>query len=150
MIVYRISSIEYSGQIQSSGIAARWNLQNQRVLYTSETRSLACLENIVHRSMTQLSGLFRTQVIEIPDSLKIITVEVNNLPAGWISREKVDVCREMGSSWYLSGKSPVLKVPSALIPQEHNYIIQTLHPDFSLIRMLSIENFQFDPRIKLD
>jgi RES domain-containing protein len=148
MIVYRISSLEYAGKIQASGIAARWNLQNQRVLYTSETRSLACLENIVHRSMTQLSGLFRTQVIEIPDALKIVTVEVNDLPAGWISREKADVCRTIGSTWYLSGKSPVLKVPSVLVPQEYNYIIHTLHADFSMIRMLNIENFQFDPRIK--
>jgi RES domain-containing protein len=147
MIVYRISSNEYAGKLQASGIAARWNSAKQDVLYTSESRALACLENLVHRSSSQLSGLFRTQVIEIPDLVKITIMEEKNLPHGWFTSEKSTVCRELGSSWFVSAVSTVLKVPSALIPKEYNYVIHTHHPDYQQIKLLTIEEFYFDPRI---
>jgi RES domain-containing protein len=149
MIVYRISSNRCAGKLQASGIAARWNFAKQKVLYTSESRALACLENVVHRSMSGLSGLFKTQVIEIPDHLKIEIIDEKNLPPRWSKPYKYSVCEEIGASWFVSGNSLVLKVPSVLIPQEHNYIIHTIHPDYNLIRLLDVEEFNFDPRIKM-
>ena len=147
MIVFRISSNEYAGKLQASGIAARWNSAKQNVLYTSESRALACLENLVHRSSSQLFGLFRTQVIEIPDLMNIKSIEEIKLPEKWFTTEKVSVCRGLGSSWYVSSVSSVLKVPSALIPKEYNYVIHTLHPDYKQIKLLDIEEFYFDPRM---
>ncbi len=149
MIVYRISSNNYSGKLQASGIAARWNFARQNVIYTSESRALACLENVVHRSMINMSGLFKTQVIEIPDHLQIEIIDEKNLQAGWSTSEKYLICKELGSAWVVSGLSPVLKVPSALIPKENNYIIHANHPDFDQIRLLDIEEFSFDPQIKI-
>jgi len=147
MIVFRISSNEYAGKLQASGIAARWNSAKQNVLYTSESRALACLENLVHRSSSQLSGLFRTQVIDIPDLMKMKIMEEKNLPEKWFTSEKSSECRGLGSSWYVSRVSCVLRVPSALIPKESNYVIHTLHPDYKQIKLLDIEEFYFDPRI---
>jgi RES domain-containing protein len=149
MIVYRISSNNYAGKLQSSGIGARWNFARQNVIYTSESRALACLENVVHRSVINLSGLFKTQVIEIPDHLQIEVINAQNLPTGWSTPEKNLVCKELGSAWFVSGISTVLKVPSALIPKENNYIIHASHLDFDHIRLLGIEEFSFDPRIKI-
>jgi len=140
MIVYRISSNKYCGKLQASGIAARWNFAKQYVLYTSESRALACLENVVHRSMKGLSGLFKTQVIEIPDHLQIEILNENNLPAGWLTPENYLVCKELGSAWFVSGISTILKVPSVLIPKESNYIIHVNHPDFNQIKLIDIEN----------
>jgi len=99
--------------------------------------------------MTNLSGLFKTQVIEISDHLQIEIIVDKNLPAGWWMPEKYLICKELGSAWFISGISPVLKVPSALIPKENNYIIHVNHPDFDHIRLLGIEEFSFDPRIKI-
>ena len=130
-------------------MTARWNYGKQKVLYTSESRALACVENIAHRSMTGLSGLFKTQVIMIPDHLKIKIIDENNLPPGWLKPEQYPFCQEVGASWFVSAKSPVLRVPSALIPKEHNYILHMNHPDFKLIKLLDIEEFNFDPRLKM-
>ena len=149
MIVYRISSSNYAGKLQASGIAARWNFARQNVIYTSESRALACLENVVHRSIVNLSGLFKTLVIEIPDHLQIEKIDEKNLPARWRISEEHLICKELGSAWFVSGVSPILKVPSALIPKENNYIIHAGHQDFDHIRLLDVEEFSFDPRIKI-
>lgn len=128
-------------------MAARWNRGGQKVIYTAESRSLACLENVVHRSKSGLGGIFKTLVIEIPDDLKIETTDVKTLPEGWNKPGNYLGCQEIGSVWFTSGSSVLLKVPSAMIPQESNYIINTLHPDFQKIRLLDAEEFNFDSRI---
>jgi RES domain-containing protein len=149
MIVYRISSTEHAEKLQASGMAARWNNAGQKVLYASESRALACLENLAHRSKSGLTGRFRTQVIEIPDQLKIEHIDEKNLPRGWTNLLHYPLCREIGASWFISGKSATLKVPSAMIRAESNYVIHTLHRDFSRIRLVDVEEFTFDPRLKL-
>ena len=146
MKVFRISALEYADGLQASGIAARWNREGQKVVYTAESRSLACLENVVHRSKKGLRGLFRTLVIEIPDYLKMEITEEKSLPAGWNKTDNYLSCREIGSLWFLSGKTVILKVPSALVRQESNYILNTLHPDFNSIRLVDTEEFYFDSR----
>jgi RES domain-containing protein len=149
MIVYRISSNRFADKLQASGIASRWNHNKQYVLYASESRALACLENIVHRSMATLQGLFKTQVILIPDPLKIEIIKEKDLPPGWNKPEQFSVCKHLGSVWYISKNSTALKVPSSLIPKENNYIIHTLQAEYNQIKLLDVEDFYFDPRIKM-
>lgn len=149
MIVYRISSNRFADKLQASGIASRWNLDKQFVLYTSESRALACLENVVHRSVSTLQGLFKTQVILIPDSIKIELIKEKDLQPGWNRNERTSVCKNLGSAWYLSRKTVSLRVPSSLVPKENNYIISTLHPEYSQVKLLDVEEFYFDPRIKM-
>jgi RES domain-containing protein len=146
MIVYRISALKYANSIQASGIEARWNRKGQKVIYTSESRSLACLENVVHRSQRGLGGLFKILVIEVPDDLKTEITEKKLLPEGWNRFDKYRVCQEIGSAWFISGKTAILKVPSVLVPQEYNYILNTLHPEFKSIRLVDAEEFNFDSR----
>ena len=146
MIVYRISALKYADRIQPSGIEARWNRKGQKVIYTSGSRSLACLENVVHRSQRGLGELFKTLVIEVPDYLKMEITEKKTLPVGWNRNDKYRVCQEIGSAWFTSGNSVILKVPSALVPQENNYILNTVHPDFKSIRLVDAEEFYFDSR----
>jgi RES domain-containing protein len=147
MIVYRITSAKYAGSLVPSGIEARWNRKGQKVIYASGSRSLACLENLVHRSDHGIHGLFKILIMDIPDDLKKETADVNKLPTGWTRSASYKICREMGSAWYAACKSPILEVPSALIPQEINFVINTIHPDFGKIRLVGTEDFYFDPRI---
>jgi RES domain-containing protein len=149
MKVFRISALKYADGLKASGIAARWNRAGQKVIYTSESRSLACLENVVHRSQKGLSGIFKTLVIEIPDYLKIEAMEEKTLPEGWNKTNKYSVCQDIGSAWFAAGNTVILKVPSALVPQENNYILNTLHPDFKNIRLIKSEEFYFDSRFNL-
>jgi len=146
MKVFRITILKYADQIQASGVSARWNKTGQRVIYTSESRSLACLENIVHRSTERLEGIYKTLVIDIPDHLKINTIEEKSLPKGWNKNDQYPICQAIGSKWFSSGETAILKVPSALVLQENNYILNTLHPDFKSIRLIGTEEFYFDSR----
>ncbi len=148
MFVYCITKAVYADRLVASGGAARWNERGQFVIYTAATRALACLENVVHRSGEGLSDLFRVMVIELPDALAIETVALNELPPDWSLFQQYGICQEIGGEWLRTGRSAVLRVPSAIVPAEWNYLINPAHPDFSHIQLVRTEPFVFDPRIK--
>ena len=147
MIAFRICSAKYASRLQASGAEARWNRKGEKVIYASGSRSLACLENIVHRSDHGIQGLFKILILDVPDDLGREAVNVKKLPPAWTRFNNCKICREMGSSWYKANKTPLLIVPSALIPEEFNFVINTTHRDFSRIRLIGTEDFYFDPRI---
>jgi RES domain-containing protein len=149
MKAYRISAVKYAGSLQPSGVGARWNKKGEKVIYASGSRSLACLENLVHRFAPELNGLYKTLIIELPDDLKIEELTDDQLPKGWNRPGNYQVCQETGSSWFAAGRTAILKVPSALIPQEYNFVLNTTHRDFTRILLAGKEDFLFDPRIIL-
>lgn len=148
MLVYRITKAVYADRLVASGGAARWNSRNQFVIYTAATRALACLENVVHRGSEGLASLFRVMVIDIPDTLLIDTIDPETLPVDWADYQQYKTCQPIGGEWLSSGRSAVLRVPSAIIPHEWNYLLNPAHPDFSRICLRQTEPFSFDPRIK--
>ena len=148
MLVYRITKAMYADRLVASGGAARWNSRGQFVIYTAATRALACLENVVHRGSEGLSSTFRVMVIDIPDTIGIETVDPQTLPADWVDYQQYKSCQPIGGEWLNSNRSAVLRVPSAIIPNEWNYLLNPAHPDFSSIRLVQTEPFIFDPRIK--
>ncbi|GAB3786741.1 RES family NAD+ phosphorylase [Spirosoma horti] len=148
MLVYRITKAAYADRLVASGGAARWNSRGQFVIYTAATRALACLENVVHRGSEGLSSTFRVMVIDIPDTLRIETVDPQTLPMDWVDYQQYKSCQPIGGEWLSSYRSAVLRVPSAIIPNEWNYLLNPAHPDFSGIRLVQTEPFIFDPRIK--
>ncbi|MVM37142.1 RES domain-containing protein [Spirosoma sp. HMF3257] len=148
MLVYRITKTLYADRLVASGGAARWNSRGQFVIYTAATRALACLENVVHRSGEGLLADFRVMVISVPDLLPVETISSGNLPANWFDFQQYDACQRIGGEWLRNGRSALLKVPSAIIPNEWNFLINPAHPDFTRITLLQTEPFAFDPRIK--
>lgn len=148
MEVYRITRAIYTDRLVASGGAARWNSRGRFVIYTAGSRALACLENVVHRSGEGLQELFRVMVIDVPDTLPIETITLVDLPADWADYQNYDICQQLGERWLLRGAAPVLKVPSAVVPQEWNYLLNPAHPAFSAIQLVQTEAFAFDPRLK--
>ncbi|GAB3883689.1 RES family NAD+ phosphorylase [Spirosoma agri] len=148
MLVYRITKAVYADRLVASGGAARWNSRGQFVIYTAATRALACLENVVHRGGEGLQETFRVMVIDVPDTLLIDTIQAESLPDDWFDFRQYDACQRLGGEWLRSGRSAVLRVPSAIIPHESNYLLNPAHPDFSRIVLQQTEPFLFDPRIK--
>ncbi len=147
MDVYRITKARYADQLTASGGVARWNERGQFVIYTAASRALACLENVVHRTGEGLADAFRVMIIAVPDALPIQTIVPDQLPQSWHSPEQYPVCQQMGSLWLRQGQSAVLKVPSAIIPDEWNYLLNPAHADFKHITLLRSEPFLFDPRL---
>ena len=148
MEVYRICLAKYAGELVASGNPGRWNLRGQLVIYAAGSRALACLENVVHRSGEGLNSLFRVIRIEIPDALTIEDLTLADMPAEWQLPRHYARCQPLGSAWYQRQTAAALRVPSSIIANEHNYVLNTRHPDFAQIRIAGWEDFAFDPRIK--
>lgn len=147
MRVFRITLAEYSDRLFASGRPARWNSKGVFVIYAASSRSLACLENVVHRSGEGLNHLFRVMIIDVPDDLAVYEILEENLPMNWKAFENQSETRKLGDDWFRSGDSAVMKVPSVIIPEESNYLLNPAHPDFANIKLIQTTNFLFDPRL---
>jgi RES domain-containing protein len=148
MKVYRITLEKWSRNLTASGFPARWNSHGRFVIYTANSRALACLENVVHRSGEGLNQLFKVMIIDIPEDLLIKILPVETLPDNWASLEMYQNCQQIGDNWLNSVESAVLQVPSAIIPNECNFLLNPAHPDFSKIKLIATEDFIFDSRVK--
>lgn len=148
MLVYRISLARWAGQLAASGQAARWNSKGRFVIYTAASRALACLENVVHRSGEGLNQPFRVLSIDVPDEVAVERLDLMSLPSDWTSFLRYPDCQALGDRWLDVKNTAILRVPSALIPNEFNYLLNPTHPHFTRIQLLGTEEFIFDPRLK--
>lgn len=146
---YRISLEKYSNDLNASGSQRRWNLDKQYVIYSGSSRSLATLEVIVYRKNIQPDVNYKVMVISFPDDEDLQTkISENDLPEDWRSPEAYSELQKIGSNWYRKLKSLILKVPSAVIPQEYNYVINTSHEDFKKkIKLVRTEEYFWDKRL---
>jgi RES domain-containing protein len=147
MIVYRIAKEAYCKALKPSGYAARWNPKGSFVIYAAESRSLACLENLVHRSGEGNDALYKVMIIEVPDDLKIDLLDIADLKTGWQKIENYSYCQSLATAWLSDGGTAILKVPSVLVKNEFNFVINAFHPDFKKIKLTGTEDFIFDPRL---
>ncbi len=154
MKVYRISQTKYSNSLIASGFAGRWNSEGEGMIYTGGSASLSCLEILAHKSGAALnSGKFSLAVIDIPDSILIFEIELKQLQQSnpdWYKVLHYPITQRLGNQWKSEMKSAVLKVPSAIVDREYNYLLNPLHPKFSKIKVMDIVPFNFDNRLKLD
>ncbi|HEX7366320.1 MAG TPA: RES family NAD+ phosphorylase [Pelobium sp.] len=148
MLVYRIILEKFAASLQASGKPARWNGNQVNMIYTSSSQSLSCLENVVHRSALGLNQNFRLLTINIPDDFAIKEIKLSKLEKGWQDFEWFPYTQNIGNEWILGNLTAILKVPSAIIHQEYNYLLNPNHPDFSKISLVNNEPFIFDSRIK--
>jgi RES domain-containing protein len=149
MEVYRISIAKYSKKLSASGAPNRWNGENQYVIYAAESRALAALEMVAHRSSKMKKDDFKILTISLPDSKKFIEeIPVSTLPANWKTMKAYSQLQRLGGEWYRSKRKLILKVPSVLVKEEYNYVINTNHSDFEKhVVLKGIEDFKWDNRL---
>ncbi|MGH9358853.1 MAG: RES family NAD+ phosphorylase [Terriglobia bacterium] len=124
----------------------RWNSPGVAMVYTAQSPSLAALEILVHLDSPEL--LKRYVVIEVgmDDSL-IAHVNLADLPRNWQADPSPVSLREIGDAWATEGRSVALRVPSAMVPMEHNFLLNPHHVDYSKLHVGKPVLFQFDPRL---
>ena len=149
MIVYRISIAKYSTKLIASGFPARWNSKDAKVIYTAQSSALACLENVVHRNSRGLQKDFRQMNIAIPDAIEMEEIKETDLKSEWEEFLQMPYTQSIGDAWITAAKTPILKVPSAIIPGDSNYLLNPSHKDFLKIKLIKTEPFDFDSRIKM-
>ena len=148
MEVFKIAKEEHAKFLSSSGVENRWNRKGEFVIYAASSRSLAALELVAHRSAIMPKKPYKSIIISIDEDVLIKTIDLFNLPEKWNKLEAYPKLQEMGSKWYHAMESLALKVPSAIIPQEYNYVINTKHPLFlTKVSLLSSEDFNWDERL---
>ncbi len=153
MLVHRISHKKYIADLSGTGAwlnGGRWNSQHRYILYTSQNHALSAWEYFVNMDRdfekTLPTSLCHASIL-LPDNLVIKTLNSSDLPNGWDSTSTPKIIQKIGDAWLDSLETLVLKVPSAVIHSEFNYLINPKHPDFHLVKIQSIEPFHFDKRL---
>lgn len=154
MKVFRIEREKYL-DITLQGVGAaltegyRWNSINTHLVYTAESRALATLEVSVHLDFLEDLPTDRFYVeIEIPDDIKILELSIDQLPDNWDTKPPILETQFIGDDFVSQKNAAVLKVPSAIVPPEFNYLINPNHPDSAKIKVISAHRLQFDNRFK--
>ncbi|MCE3296582.1 MAG: superfamily protein [Crocinitomicaceae bacterium] len=150
MIVYRLSKAKYASDLSGKGAeqtGGRWNSKGVAMLYTGQSRALCTTEIAVHTPLGILPLDYELITIHIPDDVKV--KELKSLPEDLQYFPHSIYTRQLGDDFILKGKSAVLKVPSAVVQGEFNYLLNPAHPEFHKITVKSREPFSFDQRLFL-
>ncbi len=150
MKVFRLSKKKYAEELSGKGASKsgnRWNSKGTEIIYTSESRALAMSEILVHLSLATLPKDFVMITIHIPDSLKFKEINHQILPENWNSHPPNNSTQKIGDAFIDSKDFCLLKVPSAVVKGDFNYLVNPFHKDFKKIKISEIVNFPFDERI---
>ena len=148
MIVYRISNAIYKNDISGSGAkksGSRWNSKGIAMLYTAEHISLAVLEMLVNTNFKDYSIELDLLFIQLPDEGVISEIKLAKLKTGW--KEDFTYTKFIGDEFNKQNHSLVLKVPSAIINEEYNFLINPLHPGFKKVKIIKTKSFWPDERL---
>jgi RES domain-containing protein len=153
---YRISKESDSAKAFSGQGAkdwgGRWNSKGVAVVYTAAHRSLSILEVLVHVKggagvgRARISAPFYVYAVSFDESL-LEELPIASLPTGWNSEPPTAASQSLGDAWVLAANSAVLAVPSVIVPEERNYILNPNHPRFTEIQIESPVGCAIDPRL---
>ncbi|MBN1129179.1 MAG: RES domain-containing protein [Chitinispirillaceae bacterium] len=146
---WRLVNKRYAEEVFSGEGAAlaggRWNSPGVRIVYTAETLSLAVLEILAGGASMLLLGAYVKVAAVFDDSA---VEEIGLLPMNWDEYPPGPATQSIGDAWVKKGKGLVLRVPSAVVPGEFNFLINSAHPDFSArINQGGPEPFKLNPRL---
>lgn len=125
----------------------RWNHKLVPCLYTSESRALAVLEYTVNVSLDEIPRALSMATIQIPED-RILKVAMKDLPGNWQASPAPPDTRDFGTELLKAAAWPVIRIPSAVIPSEFNYLLNPLHHESKAFRIIAVEDFIYDVRIK--
>lgn len=149
MIVYRLANSEYKDDLSGYGsflYGGRWNSRGLYALYATEHISLAVLEIVVNynRSAYSIRTSYHLLEIFIPD-VPLLQINVAILKKKW--QEDFEYSQMMGDQFLQQKNHLLLKVPSAVIPEENNFLINPDHPDYKKIKIKTSRPYGLDTRL---
>ena len=145
--LYEADDLSGAGAKATGG---RWNAVGDALIYTSETQALACLETVVHLNAGGLPLNRYLVAVTIPASVwaNARTETPGSLPVGWDADPSGRSSIQFGSAWIRAGASALLRVPSVIVPDEYNVLINPRHPDNKGITAVKIRKWLYDPRLR--
>lgn len=151
MKLYRITKARYATSAWTGEGAerfgGRWNSRGKRAVYVASSISLAQLEILVHVEKADLLESYCCYEITIPESL-LVLLDTASLPTNWRDDPAPEETRQIGDQWLVSRSSVGLLIPSTVVPQEYNALLNPQHPEYEQIIDQALEiPLQFDPRL---
>ncbi|MBL7760701.1 MAG: RES family NAD+ phosphorylase [Sediminibacterium sp.] len=150
MIVYRVSKKQFAADLTGEGarlFGGRWNHIHTGCLYTSASRALALLEFSVNVNRMLAPKSLSLVAIEIPEK-NILKLQITDLPENWQDVPVPGSTRDYGTGLLRKAQHSVIAIPSVVVPEEYNYLLNPLHKDHGKIRIMAISELGYDGRIK--
>ncbi len=149
MLVWRICRAGHQ-ELDGEGSrlhGGRWNSEGVSVIYTSSTLALTALEYLVHVDIEDAPDDLVAMAIDVPDDAGEEIVAVDDLPGDWNQLPDHPASARIGDQWAAEGTALLLRVPSAVVPEESNLLINPDHPRAGDVRVVSTRPFAFDSRL---
>ena len=147
MIIYRLATSEFAYDLSGEGAkiyGGRWNPVGLAAVYISEFISLSILEILVRANKFTSPDTYTLLSIQIPES-STVTIELKKLKSEW--QTSIEYTRSTGEEFLRDNQTLILKVPSAIVTQEHNFLINPLHKDFKKVKIVNSELLELDKRL---
>lgn len=150
MKVYRISKKKYAKDLSGKGaelFGGRWNPIGTAALDTSKSRALCVLELLVHTPKEIAPKNYIILTIQIPKELEKSIIKIEKLPKGWDSLKVKNITQKIGFNSFKDKNTLGIIVPSSIIKEEYNVLLNPNHSDFHKLKIISIEEFKLDTRL---
>jgi RES domain-containing protein len=128
----------------------RWNRPGLPVVYCASNIALACLETVIHWNASDLPLNRYLVRLDVPDEVwaQATPVTAETGPVGWDAIPTGKVSLDLGDAWINEKKSALLLVPSVIVPEESNALINPAHPDAAKITATKVRKWLYDARIR--
>lgn len=150
MKVYRLTKTSYINDLSGEGarlFGGRWNKKGIPLLYFSEHLSLCVLELLTRLDFEFITTDYSFLEVEVPSSLILNLNKPEIITEKWRANPPISSTQDYGTNWLLSQKSLALKVPSAVLPNESNFLINPNHKQFSRIKIIKKTILDLDSRM---
>ena len=152
MELYRITQEQFAEDLSGNGsrlFGGRWNSEGYFALYTSSTRSMALLETLAHTPAKMLDVKnYQLVTLSVPDSAGTEEILLSSLPKFWNAPDTRSFTKKMGDKFLNEKSKLLLQVPSVLIPEEVNYVLNPLHKDMNKVKIIHSRKIYFDKRVE--
>lgn len=145
MVLYRIAKQAYIRDLSGLGASiagGRWNPCGVPVVYTAESRALAILEYLVHVPLTLLPPDLYIAEFRLPDDAPLEEVAPPMLPEDWRGYPAPAELAELGAEWVKAARTLLLRVPSVLVEEEHNVLLNPAHPAMADVELAAVKPFR--------
>ena len=151
MLVYRIGRTRFANDTTGEGarlFGGRWNHKLTPCIYTSESRALALLEYTANVNIEDIPRALSITTFEI-ETENILEIPMTDLPGNWMTSPAPSSTKDFGTILLEKKRHPIIKIPSAIVPDEFNFLINPAHSESVGFRIIDVKDFVYDVRLKL-
>ena len=150
MRIWRLTASRYvdtafSGE-GARRVGGRWTPVGHSVVHTADSIALAVLETLVHVDASVMPA-HRVIAVDVPEAVPVTTIAAIDLPGDWQRTPPPSALREIGKAWLDAGETALMQVPSVIVPEESNYLVNPRHADFSRFEIHPPAPFEIDRRL---